>query len=154
LYHHVPALAVANKETVLDDVHRFWHQRGLVVSLPVYKHLELDMFRLLRQVALLGGYWSCTAAQVRAPTLQIKGVPLSFCVLSALQPAWGLKLASIAIGMTRMCGRSSCSPVVQLQGYDVQFSTSGYVEASASVLCLVTAVKLVGHCSIPDQGVR
>lgn len=68
LYHHLPVMSPTHENAIVHDLHKFWRQRGYALSLPIHQCNQLDPFELLRQVALRGGYWGCTAAQVRAPS--------------------------------------------------------------------------------------
>lgn len=70
LYAHLPVMRVgqANKDQLHAWLHAFWRQRGHVVPLLAKEGMTLDAAEALRQVALRGGFWACTAAQARAHT--------------------------------------------------------------------------------------
>jgi hypothetical protein len=71
VYRHLPILAADADTPLLHEICGFWRARGCVLPLLLTRHMELDASQLFRQVALRGGFWACTAAQVRLQQVRI-----------------------------------------------------------------------------------
>lgn len=63
-YRHLPLLQPLHESSLLCAARAFWRSRGLVLPVCMRSKLVLDVAGTMRQVALRGGYWACTAAQV------------------------------------------------------------------------------------------
>jgi hypothetical protein len=79
IYRHLRVVQQEAKS--LENIAAFWRSRGLVLPSIMTASMCLDIPELFRQVAIRGGFWACSAGQVRSPlSLEVSDVLPAFCV--------------------------------------------------------------------------
>jgi hypothetical protein len=63
-YRHIPLLQPTQQSALHVAVRTFWRGRGCALELLLQGKMMLDVPEVLRQVAIRGGFWACSAAQV------------------------------------------------------------------------------------------